>query len=219
MMAGWLIGDVLQPASYSPTRQTISVLAGRAGTDRWIMTSALSLVGACYLIAGLGLYRLRARPRVVLMISGLAAIGVAACPEPVSGSTPQHLAWTALGEVAIALWPAFVALPLALRPANLSVPVCIAMAGASLGLLVWLAVETQGNEALGLAERVTISVQMMWPFVVAVVLRSAPAEHVADHGQLEDQLGQPVVAGQIGVPGRLPFGDLLEQGVLDEPAE
>src|ERR1700683_4278947 len=43
--AGWLVADAVQPASYSPVRKTISVLAGHAGTDRWIMTGALFLVG------------------------------------------------------------------------------------------------------------------------------------------------------------------------------
>jgi hypothetical protein len=39
---GWLIADAVQPASYSPIRKTVSVLAGHAGTDRWIMTGPRS---------------------------------------------------------------------------------------------------------------------------------------------------------------------------------
>ena len=53
--AGWLVADAVQPASYSPIRKTISVLAGHAGTDRWIMTGALFLVGACQLLTAAGL--------------------------------------------------------------------------------------------------------------------------------------------------------------------
>ena len=50
LIGGWLAADAVQPASYSPIRETISVLAGAAGTDQWIMTGALFLVGSCYLV-------------------------------------------------------------------------------------------------------------------------------------------------------------------------
>src|SRR5271165_5736157 len=38
LVGGWLVAGALQPASYSPMRQTMSVLAGHSGTDRWVMT-------------------------------------------------------------------------------------------------------------------------------------------------------------------------------------
>ena len=41
LIGGWVVADELQPVSYSPVRQTLGVLAGHAGTDRWIMTMAL----------------------------------------------------------------------------------------------------------------------------------------------------------------------------------
>ncbi len=100
--AGWLVAGAVQPASYSPVRKTVSVLAGYAGTDRWIMTAALFLVGGCYLITAAGLSGVRAPARVLLVLAGASGIGIAASPEPVVGSTPQHLAWTSLGEVMIA---------------------------------------------------------------------------------------------------------------------
>ncbi len=46
MIGGWLAAEALQPPSYSPVRSTISGLAGLGGTDRWIMISALFVVGA-----------------------------------------------------------------------------------------------------------------------------------------------------------------------------
>jgi hypothetical protein len=58
----WLIGDAVQPTSYSPIRQTVSVLAGHAGTDRWIVTGALSVIGACHLATAAGLRALTLRP-------------------------------------------------------------------------------------------------------------------------------------------------------------
>src|ERR1700734_3343432 len=80
--SAWLVAGALQPAAYSPMRQTISVMAGLAGTDRWGMTWALFAVG-------------------------VASIGIASFPEPASGSTPFHIAFTALGGAAVAIWPAF----------------------------------------------------------------------------------------------------------------
>ena len=44
------------------------------------------------------------------------------------------------------------------------------MTAVFLALLCWLVIETQGGSNLGMAERLTSSVQTSWPFVVAVVL-------------------------------------------------
>jgi hypothetical protein len=107
--AGWLVADAVQPASYDPIRKTVSVMSGYAGTDRWIMTGALLLAGGCQLVTAAGLAGVRVPARIVLAVAGLSSIGIALSPEPVRGSTPQHLAWTALGATAIAVWPAFVA--------------------------------------------------------------------------------------------------------------
>src|SRR5260370_8035054 len=45
----YLVAGALQPASYSPVRETISAMAGQAGTDRWIMTRRIFPVAGCYL--------------------------------------------------------------------------------------------------------------------------------------------------------------------------
>jgi len=167
---GWLVADALQPASYSPLRKTISVLAGYGGTDRWVMTGALFLVGGCDLVAAAGLSGVRASARVLLVIAGMASIGIAASPEPAVGSTPQHLAWTALGAVAIAVFPAFTARA-SPRPRILNRNGSAAVTAVFLALLAWLVAETQGGSVLGLAERLTTSVQASWPFIVALALR------------------------------------------------
>src|SRR5580692_12740488 len=120
LTVGWLVAGAFQPASYSPIHETVSVLAGHAGTDRWIMTSALVLVGCCNFVAAAGLTGVRLPARILLVVAGLSSIGIALSPEPVVGSTPQHLAWTSLGAVAIAVWPALVAGRAPPRPPILS---------------------------------------------------------------------------------------------------
>src|SRR5712671_7177290 len=108
LTGGYLVAGALQPASYSPVRTTISVMAGQAGTDRWVMTGGIVLTGGCYLVTAVGLTGVRVSARALLIVAGLAGIGIAASPEPATGVTPQHLAWTVLGAVTTAVWPAFV---------------------------------------------------------------------------------------------------------------
>jgi hypothetical protein len=171
LTVGWLIAGTVQPVSYSPVRQTVSVLAGHAGTDRWIMTATLFLVGGCYLVTAAGLAAAGMPARILLIIAGVSSIGIATSPEPVSGSTPQHLAWTSLGAVMIAVWPAFTARRASLQPLILSARGSAAVTIVFLAMLGWLVIETQGAPDLGLAERLTSSVQTTWPFIVALTLR------------------------------------------------
>jgi hypothetical protein len=135
------------------------------------MTGALFLVGGCQLLTAVGLTGVRLPARVLLAVTGLSSIGIAASPEPARGSTPQHVAWTALGAVAIAVWPAFVARRAPSRPLILSSYGSAAVTVVFLVLLGWLVIQTQGGADLGLAERLTTSAETCWPFVVAVALR------------------------------------------------
>jgi hypothetical protein len=175
LTGGWLIGDALQPASYNPIRETVSVLAGQTGTDRWVMTGALFLVGGCYVLTAAGLAGVPRSARLLLIVTGLAAIGIATSPEPASGPTPRHLAWTSLGAITIAVWPAFVARRGASRdaprPLLLSVRGSVAVTIVFVALLGWFFVEAQGGSMVGLAERLSTSIQTTWPFVIALALR------------------------------------------------
>ena len=171
LTGAYLIAGILQPASYSPVRDTISVMAGQAGTDRWVMTGGIVLTGGCYLVTAAGLTSVRASARALLIVAGLAGIGIAASPEPARGATPRHLAWTVLGAVTIAVWPAFAARRASPRPLILSVYGSAAVTAVFAALLGWLLAETRDGSVLGLAERLTSSIQTCWPFIVAVALR------------------------------------------------
>jgi hypothetical protein len=174
LTGAYLMAGILQPASYSPVRTTISVMAGQAGTDRWVMTGGIVLTGGCYLVTAAGLTGVRASARALLALAGLAGIGIAASPDPASGATPRHLAWTALGAVTIAVWPAFAARRAAPRPPILSVYGSAAVTAVFVALLGWLLAETRDGTVLGLAERLTTSIQTCWPFIIAVALRRTP---------------------------------------------
>jgi hypothetical protein len=190
LTGGWLVGDAFQPASYNPIRKTVSVLAGHAGTDRWIMTSALLLVGGCNFVTAAGLTGVRLPARILLLVAGLSSIGIAASPEPAAGSTPQHLIWTSLGEVTIALWPAFTGRRGSPRPLILSIRGAATVTAVSISLLGWLVIQTQSGSVLGLAERLTSSIQITWPFIVALALRlPARTPRPAPPGELPQWAG------------------------------
>src|SRR5438445_4930059 len=175
LTGAYLMAGTLQPASYSPVRTTISVMAGQAGTDRWVMTGGIFLTGGCYLVTAAGLTGVRASARALLIVAGLAGIGIAASPDPARGTTPRHLAWTALGAVTITVWPAFAARRAAPRPLILSACGSAAVTAVFVALLGWLLAETRDGSVLGLAERLTTSIQTCWPFIIAVALRPNPA--------------------------------------------
>jgi hypothetical membrane protein len=180
LTGGYLLAGALQPASYNPVRETISAMAGQAGTDRWVMTGGIVLAGGCYLVTAAGLTGARASARALLAVAGLAGIGIAASPEPASGATPRHLAWTVLGAITTAVWPALAARRTSPRPLILSVCGSAAVTAVFVALLGWLFIETRDGSVLGLAERLTSSIQTCWPFIIAVALRRAgprPAAH------------------------------------------
>ena len=188
IVGGWLVADQLQPASYSPVRQSVSVMAGHGGSYPWVMTSALFVVGACYLVTAAGMRGFRPPARILMIIGGLSSIGIAASPEPVHGSTPQHLAWTALGAATIAIWPVFSSGRGSSRPLLMTARGSAIVTAVFLALLGWLIIETQAGSLLGLAERLDSSIEICWPFVIALVLWRSTAR--AGRSSLSGEAGR-----------------------------
>jgi hypothetical membrane protein len=179
LTSSWLIAGAVQSPSYNPIRQTVSVLAGHAGDHRWIVTLALIAVGPCYVAAAAGLRFLRPTARAALVVSGAASIGVALCPEPVVGSTTQHMTFTSIGAASIAVWPLLTAQRDAPASVLTSTSVAVAATTVFLVMLGWLVVEAQIGTAVGFVERLDSSVQLAWPFAVAVSARYATRSETA----------------------------------------
>ena len=108
------------------------------------------------------------------------------CAEPVTGSSGTPCAGAkkretksrscSLGAVTIAVWPAFAArrrraTP---RPLILSGYGSAAVTAVFVVLLGWLLAETRDGSVLGLAERLTTSIETCWPFIIAVAVRRRP---------------------------------------------
>jgi hypothetical protein len=172
LVGGWLIAGALQPTSYSPMRQTMSVLAGHSGTDRWVMTAALLLVGSCQIATGAGLTAVRMPARILLILTGLSTLGIAATPEPATGPTSRHLAFAVSCVVTTVVWPVLVARRAPTQSWILSVYGCATVTLIFAGLSCWLLIAARdGGGDLGMVERLTSAVQSLFPLVVALALR------------------------------------------------
>ena len=73
------------------------------------MTAALLLVGSCQMATGAGLTAVRMPARILLILTGLSTLGIAATPEPATGPTPRHLAFAVSCVVTTVVWPVLVA--------------------------------------------------------------------------------------------------------------
>ena len=182
LVGGWLIAGALQPASYSPMRQTMSVLAGHSGTDRWVMTAALLLVGSCQIATGAGLTAVRIPARILLILTGLSTLGIAATPEPASGPTSRHLAFAVSCAVTTMIWPVLAARRAPAQPWIVSVYGCATVTVIFAGLSCWLLIAARdGGGDLGMVERLTSGIQALFPLVIALALRQT-ARDAGNHG-------------------------------------
>jgi hypothetical membrane protein len=173
LAAGWTIGALLQTQPYDPVADTVSALAGIGAADRWVMTLAFALAGACEIMTGLALRPARTAGRFILIAGGIAGILVAVFPVHMGDGAPGlHILWSTLGLAALGVWAAAAcrcgpAVPWALRP-EVSVGATVIL----LVLLAWFGMEliTSAGQA-GLAERVLGEAQSGWPFVVVMSCR------------------------------------------------
>jgi hypothetical membrane protein len=171
LIGGVLVGTTLQPAAYSPVRDTISELAGGGATDSWVMTSALIGVGFCYVLVGLGLKPARMVGRILLVAGGVATLLIAAFPQPRNGYSLAHELAVIAAAGACCTWPVFAAHrrhPVLL----LTRPPSFAAVGVLLGLAGWYAFESHGA-LLGIAERCAAAAPALWLLTVVVGSRCA----------------------------------------------
>ena len=162
---------------------TMSVLAGHSGTDRWVMTVALLLVGSCQMATGAGLYAVRMPARILLILTGLSTLGIAATPEQATGPTTRHLAFAVSCVVTTVVWPVLVARRAPVQSWILGVYGCATVTVIFAGLSCWLLIAAQdGGSDLGMVERLTSTVQALFPLVVALALRQT-ARDTGNQGQ------------------------------------
>ncbi|GAA4884990.1 DUF998 domain-containing protein [Actinomycetospora straminea] len=208
LVVGALLAEAAQPpGAYDAVGQTVSTLAGRAATDRWIMAGALALVGVLYLLVAAGLRGVPRAARAVLGLGGAAVVVAALAAQPAHGSSTVHMAATVTGAVTFVLWPIPLVADRRLDPVlrRGSLVAVVAM----LALLGWLCAQAWTDGAsLGAAERALLLGEMVWPLVVtARVARVPPATAVAVLGPVVFVVG--VLAAQAAQPGPDPLDQSL----------
>ena len=169
LVGGFTVAASLQP-SFNPVANTVSALAARGATDRWVMTLTFLLVGVCYLVTALALRPARRAGRLILFTGAAAGMLVAANPETAANAYPvQHILWSSIGLAGLTTWPAGAwrrgpAVPWALRPAVAAVVVAVLLA-----LVAWFGAElVAGAGQTGLAERIAGGAEALWPLAVVV---------------------------------------------------
>jgi Protein of unknown function (DUF998) len=179
MVAGWTIAAGLQPHPVDPVSETVSALAAVGATDRWVMSLAFALVGACDAITALALRPARAAGRLILIAGAVAGMLIALNPESPGTRFPiPHMICAAIGGAGVVAWPAAAwrrgpSVPWGLRSAVSAGAVAVLFA-----LAAWFGVQliTAGGQA-GLAERLFGAAQALWPLIVVVSCRVAARKH------------------------------------------
>ncbi len=121
---------------------------------------------------GAGLTAVRMPARMLLILTGLCTVGIAATPEPVTGPTSRHLAFAVSCVVTTAVWPVLVARRGRGQSWILGVCGCAVVTVVFAGLSCWLLIAARyGGGDLGMVERLTSAVQVLFPLVVALALR------------------------------------------------
>jgi hypothetical membrane protein len=171
LIGGWTLAAQRQPDGFDSTVETISALAARDATGRWLMTAALAGVGVFHVVTALGLSPAATAGRVMLGVGGVATIMVAVFPLPAAGAAPAHAVSAGVAFVALAVWPALAWRRRGRGPAALRPVVSSAAALVLLGLLAWFAVTLGTGGRAGLAERLAAGAQACWPLVVTLSSR------------------------------------------------
>jgi hypothetical membrane protein len=160
LIGGWTLAASRQRGGFDQVTGTISALAAHGADDRWLMTSALALLGAAHVATAAGLEEAAPASRVVLAVGGVTAALVAVFPQPSAGHFPAATASFA----ALALWPALSGLPTRAGGSWATVGL--------LALLGWLTVELGGGDLLGLSERLVAGAEALWPLAVVLAVRA-----------------------------------------------
>jgi hypothetical membrane protein len=177
LIGGWTAAAAHQHGGFDPVVETISALAARGATDRWIMTAALTGLGVCHVVTALSLRPARTVGRVALGAGGLATLLVAAFPLPAddSGSTAHGLA-AGTSFLALAVWPALAIRGSAHAATVLRPAVALPAAAVLLGLVTWFGAELAADRGLvGLSERAAAGAQAIWPLATVVLARRGAA--------------------------------------------
>ncbi len=173
LIVGWTLGADLQPVPFNAVQRSISALGAVGMPYQWVIALALLGVGICHATTGIALRPAAEAGRALLVIGGISSILIAVNPQPRSGGSLAHEAFSLVGLVVMTIWPIAAVrrergAPFGLRPAA-----AVVLTGFTLALLAWFAIELFHGPELGLAERAVTADQSIWPLVVVASVQVA----------------------------------------------
>ncbi|WP_187776433.1 DUF998 domain-containing protein [Antrihabitans cavernicola] len=170
LIVGGALAHHLHSGPYDAVSQTLSVLAADSGS-RWAMTAGFVITACCHVVTAMGLRVLPPTPRIALALAGVFGLAVAVFRQPVHGSSAMHVWSVAAGLLILGIWPLLAMSRDPSAPAACRVRYTTVATGVLLALLVWLIIETQGGSLLGVAERICVVAQTLWPLAVTASAR------------------------------------------------
>jgi hypothetical membrane protein len=177
LIGGWTLAAALQPGGFDSAVRTISDLAARDASARWVMTLGIAGTGLCHCVTALGLRPAARAGRVLLGIGGIATLLVAAFPLPGGGgSSAAHSVVAFASFVLLTVWAPWAGVADPAAPWGLRRRVAL-VAGAGLGVLTlaFFATVVLGARDVGLAERLAAGAQALWPAAVVLSVVRARA--------------------------------------------
>jgi hypothetical membrane protein len=173
LIGGWTVAADLQPAPFDAIRRSISALGAVGMPYRWVIAITLVGVGICHATTGLALRPAAENGRVLLIIGGISSILIAVNPQPRSGGSLAHEAFSLIGVVVMTLWPIAAIQRERGAPFGLQPKAVYAATAVTIAVLAWFTVELFNGPELGLAERSVTADQSIWPLLVVLSVIAA----------------------------------------------
>ena len=165
-LVGLVAAQSAQP-SLDPLSFSLSALASLAATDRWIMTTALIVVGALNVLVALGLRRVPTTGRVLLGAGGAFLVATALFPQPVHGDDPVHMVVGGLAWFGFGSWPLALVVSRTTRPpVRVASAVVVGVIAVLVGWFVWQMVTS--GPWYGFSQRAAFVAMCVWPLAMAV---------------------------------------------------
>jgi hypothetical membrane protein len=171
MIGGWTLAASLQPGRFDQLEDTVSALAGFEATDPFVMTAGFVVCAVGLVFTGVGLKAAGVPGRVLLVVAGLALLGVSAFPLRAGGDDTVHGVFAGIEFAALALWPLLGARLSRTAPSALRLGVALPVTVVLSALVAWFVVALDRGGLKGLTERILIAAELIWPLIAVVSAR------------------------------------------------
>lgn len=164
---GWSLSAALWPG-YDPVVQTISELASPESPVRYLQSSFFILGALIDIVVALKFTVIAKPARVLIVLGGLATVGLTVFPTPLVGVSEPHRVFATISFVIFSIWPVFgmrfgSEWPPIVRP-YASIAATLVLGAIAIGFLaIW---SNPDIHTAGFWERVVTTSQAIYPALV-----------------------------------------------------